>query len=197
MKVLFLVRHAAYPRLGEFLAGRTDRVTLSADGQVQSLRLARRLAAEPVVSVRSSPRARALQTAEPIARTAGLHIEAVSDIDEIDAGEWTGRRFDELERDSRWRAWNAERGTSRIPGGESMGEVQDRVVRFIDRVRRTGAQGAHVMISHAEVIRAAMLHFLGLPLRAYSQIAIGPASLSTVVLDDRGIEVLTVNEMAE
>ncbi|MBV9969226.1 MAG: histidine phosphatase family protein [Xanthobacteraceae bacterium] len=196
MKTLFLVRHAAYPRLGEFLAGRTDQVILSAEGRDQCAGLARRLSTEQVVCIQSSPRARALQTAEPIARSAGLPIEPVADIDEIDAGEWTGRDFDELEHDSRWQAWNSERATSRIPGGESMMEVQQRVLRCIERARRTGARGAHVMVTHAEVIRAAMLHFLGLPLRAYSQIEIGPASVSAVLLGDCGIEVLCLNEMA-
>jgi broad specificity phosphatase PhoE len=195
MTMLFLVRHGTHSRFGEFLAGRMEGIVLDKKGHAQSRRLAGRLARERVTDVRSSPRERAWQTAQPIAALAGVIVEIEPDIDEVDAGEWTGQDFGALNKDRRWRTWNAERGTARIPGGESMGEVQARTLRRIDRLCQRRAGGAHVLVSHAEVIKIVILHFLGLPLDAYSRIEIGPGSLSTVILGEWGAKIAGLNEM--
>ncbi len=51
-----------------------------------------------------------------------------------------------------------------------------------------------VTVSHGDVIRAALLFALGMPLDFYSRIEIAFASLSTIRLDGSGIRVVTLNE---
>jgi broad specificity phosphatase PhoE len=195
MTMLFLVRHGTHPRFGQFLAGRMNGIVLNETGRAQGRWLAARLAREQVTDVQSSPRERAWQTAHPIAARAGVTVEIEPDIDEVDAGEWTGQDFGALNMDPRWRTWNAERGTARIPGGESMSEVQARTLRRIDRLCHSGAGGGHVLVSHAEVIKIIILHFLGLPLDACSRLEIGPGSLSTVIIGGWGAKISGLNEM--
>jgi probable phosphoglycerate mutase len=50
------------------------------------------------------------------------------------------------------------------------------------------------VVSHGDVIRAALLFALGMPLDLYARLEIGLASLSTLRLDDSGVRVSAVNE---
>jgi len=190
----FLVRHAVHGLLNQVLVGRMAGVPLEQEGRDQAERLAERLASERITVVQSSPRERARETAEPIAHRAGVPIEIAAAIDEIDVGEWTGRPFAVLNEDSDWNCWNAARGTARPPRGESMSELQRRVVSHLNLVRSLIPDGRVVMVSHAEVIRAAILHYLDLPLDQFARIEIGPATISTVAIGQQGARVIALNE---
>jgi broad specificity phosphatase PhoE len=49
------------------------------------------------------------------------------------------------------------------------------------------------LISHADVIRGALAHCLGMPLDLVLRLEISPASISMVVMDQYGPRVLCVN----
>lgn len=141
--------------------------------------------------VHSSPQLRALQSAAIIAVRCGLAVEIVNAFDEIDMGMWTAASFAELEPDSAWNLWNEERATARPPGGESMAMLQHRVVKHIEEFR--GHESCVVIVSHAEPIRAALMHYLDVPLGRFGSIAIDPASISTIWLDGARARVSCVN----
>lgn len=190
----FLVRHAAHGLLDRVLVGRTPRIGLSEDGRRQARMLAARLAREELTAVHSSPRERAQETAHPIAAAARTLVTLAPDLDEIDVGEWTGRSFEEIARDPRWRVWNEQRARARTPGGESMREVQERAVRTLDRLAEAHPEGRIAAVSHGDVIRAALLHYLGLDLDAYDRIEVSPAGISTLVVGAWGARILALNE---
>jgi len=190
----FLVRHAAYRQLDRVLVGRLPGVRLAKEGRDQAGRLAERLRHERITAVQSSPRERARETAGPIAEYAALPLEVVSAIDEIDMGEWTGQSFAALNQDLRWKSWNAARSMARPPRGESMLELQQRVVRHLDDMHSADPDGRIVVVSHAEAIRAAILYYLGLPLDEFARIEVGPATISTIALDRHGGKVVGLNE---
>ncbi|HEX5775602.1 MAG TPA: histidine phosphatase family protein, partial [Caulobacteraceae bacterium] len=125
---VFLVRHAAHDRLGRVLCGRMAGVTLGDEGLAEAERVAGRLAGEGLAAVYASPLERAVATAQPIARAAGVQLRIDEGLNEIDFGDWNGAAFADLEGDERWAAWNRERRTARPPNGESMGEAKARVV---------------------------------------------------------------------
>ena len=190
----FLIRHAVHELLDKVLVGRAPHVSLSDEGRRQAYRVAVRLARERLTAVYASPRERAQETAQPIADAAGLSVETAPDLDEIEIGGWTGLRFEEVAKDPNWRAWNTVRATSRPPGGESMAEVQSRVIGLLDRLRATQPHGRIAAVSHGDVIRAALLHYLGLSLDGYASIEISPAGISTVAVGDWGAKIITLNE---
>jgi probable phosphoglycerate mutase len=192
----FLVRHAAHDVVDRILVGRGPGVHLGAVGKEQGARLGRRFSTEAVTAVHSSPRERAQETAQFVAEGTGVPIQTIDAIDEIDCGEWTGFSFDQLHDDAQWRWWNEERDVARTPGGESMAQVQQRIVNHLMTQRAQWSDGRIVLVSHADVIKAALLHILGLPLGAYQRIQIDPASISTVVLGNWGSKVLAMNESA-
>ena len=61
-------------------------------------------------------------------------------------------------------------------------------------LRQVHAEGSVVVVSHGDVIRAALLFALGMPLDFYSRIEIAFASLSTIRLDGSGTRVAGLNE---
>lgn len=194
---VFLVRHAAHSLLDRVLCGRMEGVQLSGAGHRQAQSLAHRFARERITSIQSSPCERAIATAQPIAAGSGIELEIVGELDELDAGAWTGQKFSELARDPRWREWNSARRSARPPGGESMAEVQARVLRHLRRMRRESPRGRIVMVTHAEVIRVAVLYSLGLGFDDFARIRIAPASVITLTLSHSGAKpAVTLPEVA-
>ena len=66
--------------------------------------------------------------------------------------------FDDLASQPEWQAWNACRGLARVPGGESMLDVQARAVSAMLRLRAAWPEGEIVIVSHADVIKAILAH---------------------------------------
>lgn len=193
--VVFLVRHAAHGMLGRVLTGRMPGVHLSPAGHCQARRLGAALAGRGIAAVQSSPRERAVETAAAIAEACRCVCEECAALDEIDLGDWTGRAFDELEGDPRWRAWNARRSRVRAPGGESMAEVGARVIGHIRLLARNRPPGPVVLVSHADVIKTAILALSGASLDAVPGLEVAPASVSTlIVTEGRVFRVLCLNE---
>lgn len=191
---ILLVRHAAHAELGQVLSGRTGDSPLSEAGSEQAQALARWLAAGRIDAVQTSPVRRARETALAIAASAGLVAEVAPPLDEIDFGEWSGRRFAELEADPRWAEWNQRRGKAAAPGGEPMLAVQHRVLAHLRRVARDAAGRVVAMVTHADVIRAAVAGVLGLALDHILAFDIDPASITRIGAGQWGERLLTLNE---
>jgi broad specificity phosphatase PhoE len=191
----FLVRHAAHDQVGSVLCGRMTGVNLGSVGREQARRLAVRLENESVASIQSSALERARQTAEPVAARVAQRVELNEGLMEIDFGAWSGRRFDDLERDPGWASWNKARAVSRPPDGETMLEAQARIVGAMERLGRAYPDRAVVLVSHGDVIKAALLYHLGLPIDAFARFDIDAASISTVVVGGWGSKVVRLNEM--
>jgi probable phosphoglycerate mutase len=192
----FLVRHAAHDNVGGYLAGRMEGVRLGAAGQAQALTLAGRMAREPLAAICSSPRERTLETAKPISIACGVEKIAIChELDEIDFGAWSGKTFEELNGDAAWRMWNDQRQSARTPSGETMQAVQQRVVALMDMLRQTTQNKCVALISHADVIKAAVCRVLGLQLGDCFRFDIEPASITTIVYGDWGSKLIRLNEV--
>lgn len=192
---IFLVRHAAHDHVGRTLSGRLPDLALSAEGRAQAAGLARRLSGQAFDLVQSSPVLRARETAEIL--SGGAEVEIVPALEEIDFGEWTGLDFAALDDDPRWRRWNAERGAAQVPGGERMRDAQARIVTHVDAVAEARPGAAVLMVTHCDLIRAAVAHYLGLPLDNLLRFDIEPASVTKLAVGSWGGRVQTLNEVVE
>jgi broad specificity phosphatase PhoE len=181
MTVFHLVRHAANDLAERVLCGRRNDLPLNAHGRRQAEALARRLGVEPIAQVISSPRKRARQTAEPIAAALNLPLVMAAQLDEHDAGIWSGQSFADLARDPRWRLWNERRHEVRPPAGESMAELQTRMLRYLDQLALRFPDDTIVLVTHAEPMRAALLHDRGLPLKDFWCVHVPLAFAATIV----------------
>ena len=197
MTVFFLIRHGAHLLGGETLAGRMPGVHLSPLGQEQADRLADRLSGIPFEEIYCSPMERARETATPLSERTGKPLRVCEGINELNFGDWTGRRLDELRGKPEWTQFNTFRSGSRIPNGETMLEAQARIVSFMKEVRGRHPDGYVALVSHGDVIKSAVAYFMGVPLDLFMRIEIGLASVSVIAVADHGPWILRVNDMGD
>ncbi|HYF51233.1 MAG TPA: histidine phosphatase family protein [Planctomycetota bacterium] len=188
-----LARHGAHLLGGATIAGRSAGVQLSPLGIEQSQQLAERLSHLPIRAIYSSPLERTHSTAEFLARRLELPVQADDSFSEIDFGEWTRRKLDELRPQPLWKQWNAFRSGTRSLNGESMAETQFRIMTRMMRLREQHPNDCIAIFSHGDVIKAAVAYFLGVPLDLFQRIEIGLASASVISIGDYGPRVQCVN----
>jgi probable phosphoglycerate mutase len=194
MTTFLLIRHAAHELVAHSLTGHLRGIHLSAEGQAQAHALAGRLAYLPIAAVYSSPLERAIETAEPLARVLHQEICREEGLIEVDYGEWAGKRFDALSDDKRWQHWNSFRSAAPLPQGGLMLEVQARAVATLVRLQRSHRDQVVAVVGHCDVLKAAVAHFLGVPLDLFQRIEISPASVSVLALHDWGARLLRLND---
>lgn len=179
---VFLIRHGSTPRVGKGLTGWLPGHSLDETGRRQADDLALRLAAAPLAAIYSSPLERATETAAPLARRLGLELRLKEDFGEVRFGSWQGKDFAEIERDSRWNPFNSYRSFTRAPEGEMMLETQARMVRGLLDIAEAHENQTVAVFSHADAIKSALMHFLGIPLDFHQRLEILPASVSVIDL---------------
>lgn len=191
MTRFLFIRHGAHDLLFKRIAGRQPDVHLNEEGRRQAEQLAPRLSRLPIDAIFSGPLERARETAEPVCRALNLPLQIAEEFTEIDPGEWTNRTFEELQNVSGWSDFNTFRSCTTAPGGESMLEVQVRVVR---KLRELSARHQFaVVFSHGDVIRAIVTLVLGMPLDLFLRIEIDPASLTLIEFGENFARVLFLN----
>lgn len=197
MTTFLLIRHAAHDAVEHTLAGHMPGVNLSALGQEQAQRMAERLAQLPIAAICSSPVARAVQTAEILGARLNLPVTCSTGLAEIDFGAWTGQRFEALAPNPDWQRWNSFRSGAPLPSGGLMLEVQARAVAVLAGIRAQQPAGTVAVVSHADVLKALVAHYLGTPLDLLQRIEISPASVSVLALHEWGAQVLRLNDTGE
>jgi broad specificity phosphatase PhoE len=182
--VVLFVRHAEAIWTNKKLPGRLSGIDLSTKGREQAEVLAEALSRLPISEIHSSPLERALQTAEPLAKTLGISIIEDSDLIEADCGDWAGRSFRQVARMRSYKELVGNPVLRRPPGGETIVEVQARMLRFVERVKYSPRGRLVAAFSHADPIKAVVAGLIGLPIELYRRIELGVASVSAFVLHD-------------
>ena len=178
--LVLLVRHGATPTTGKLMPGRAPGLHLSEAGQAQAAAVAERLASVKLDAIYTSPLERARETAAPTAAAAGLVPIEEPGLLEADVGEWTGKTLASLARLKEWRGVHGSPSTFRFPGGESLAELQARVVAVLDRVHAAHPGGTVACFSHSDPIRLGLVFALGAPLDAFGRVVVDTGSISAI-----------------
>ncbi|MGH8928942.1 MAG: histidine phosphatase family protein [Acidimicrobiia bacterium] len=186
MARLVLVRHAPTAETGKTLYGRLPGHPLSEEGRKVAAEMAERLASIKLSAIYTSPLERARETADAIARRQRKPVIPHDGLIEVDYGSWTGRSLKSLYRLKAWRTLVYSPSRARFPGGESLLEAQTRMVTACQEMASRHRSQAVVAVSHADMIKAAVSHYLGQPLDLFNRIAIAPASVTVLDLPDGG-----------
>jgi broad specificity phosphatase PhoE len=190
--IVYLVRHGETNVASSGLYGRNSGVHLNATGKAQAQRVAEYLEEWPVQAIYSSPLERALETAEPLAARKSISVETMDAFNEVDQGDWTGRTWSELHDDPSWRLYNTFRSGTSCPNGEMAVEIQARVVRALHQLL-AGSDRHIVIVSHADVIRAAVAFYAGIPLDLSLRVEISLGSVSTLEVRPDGARIIELN----
>lgn len=165
-------------RRGAFPGGGPDGVPLAASSLVAISALGRLVGRAERVWI--SPCLMACRTAEVL----GLQGEVMAGLSDQRYGAWAGRGFADVERSEpqAMAAWL--RDPEMVPpGGESFTDVFSRVAGFMETAAR--APGHTLALTHAPVVRAAILHVIGAPLSGLRHIDVVPLSLTDFRSDGR------------
>jgi broad specificity phosphatase PhoE len=169
---LCLVRHGEteWSRGGRH-TGTTD-IPLTPMGEKQARALGPLLAGVCPATVFTSPRSRAIRTAELAGLSDVCTVEVLDDLAEWNYGEYEGVTTPEIRKTRPgWTIW-----TSDPPGGETAAQVGARADRALDRIRAALEAGPVVAVGHGHFSRVLAARWLGLPVAGGALFVLGPAS---------------------
>jgi probable phosphomutase (TIGR03848 family) len=193
--LLLLVRHGSTDLTAKQLVGRTRGVHLNAAGRKQADDLVQRLEGVPIEAVYSSPLERAVETATPLAKRRGLDVLTDENFNEVDYGEWAGQEYKVLRRTELWRRVQQRPADARFPGGEAVREAQGRMIAGIEALALARPGQTVAVVSHADMIKAAIAHLLGLHLDMFQRLQVAPASVSGALLGTAGPALVAFNDV--
>ena len=202
MPTLLLVRHGEtdWNRSGQIMGEQP--IPLNQRGEGETKRLADLLRSRSIGAIYSSPVVRAQQTAEILASALQLPVRVDRGLTEINVGEWVGRFWRELTDDLVRKKFYSNPQDTRPPGGETLREVQTRAVSLVERAMAEAAHegkenGALLFVSHADVVRGIIAHYLRWDLQTIRQVRIDHASLTALNVTDGLADLLFLNHKAD
>ena len=181
---LFLIRHGQVEpvRRGTYYGG--IEVPLSNIGELEARRAAAFMADQSLDYMFSSPLSRARYGAEQVllGRDASMPWIQEDSFREIDRGSWVGLTPEELEKQQPGQrdAHLQDLESGREHGGESLGDLRNRVLSGLEKIHAVGAGKSVALVSHMFPTRAILAHAMGLGLEHWDQIKIPTASISLV-----------------
>jgi broad specificity phosphatase PhoE len=180
---LLLIRHASTDAVRR-AAFPVDE-PLDDAGRVAAAALAGRLGRGEALS---SPARRALETAAE----AGLEAVVDPGLRECDFGSWSGRTLADVhaEDPDGTSAWMTD-PASRPHGGESLDDLLARVGRWLDG--QSGQPGRAIAVTHAGVVKAAVVYALGAPAAAFWRVDVSPLAVTELHAHDGRWTVARVN----
>ena len=197
MTKVILVRHGEteWNRLRRIQGGNSD-TQLNQRGRKQAASLALRLKQEEIQAIYSSPLQRAQDTARVIAGYHQLAVEVEPSLREIEVGELEGVSIAEVGKHLSQLLIRYSQGEElpRIPGGESLTEVQQRVWDTIQRLVGRHGDGVLVVVSHYFSILTAVCSVLNLPLFQIDRLRLNSGSISILTFDEQATRLTLFND---
>jgi broad specificity phosphatase PhoE len=197
MTLLLLIRHGEndFVKTGK-MAGRLSGVHLNEKGQKQAEALAEALKDVPIKAIYSSPLERAMETSAPIASARKLEIIQEPDLMDADIGKWQGKSIKIVRLTKVWKIVQSAPSRFRFPEGESFPEIQTRISNVLETIikKHNKPQDIVAVIFHADPIKLAVSHFLGLPLDNFQRLSCDTGSLTAIYAGDSGANLVKLNQ---
>ncbi len=185
---VFLLRHAETDANVEGRSQGWRDVLLNDRGRAQAVLLADRFAGERLAAVVASDATRALDTARPIAERHALSVTVDERLREMHQGDLDGLTDEEMWRDHAdfLRRWRDNAVDVRMPGGETLREVQARMRAAFEALAQGYPDASVLVVSHNLASRALLCHALAAPLDVFRRVHVDVASYAEVEvrLDD-------------
>jgi len=197
MPTLLLIRHGEndYVKTGK-MAGRIPGVHLNERGKKQAEALGEALKDVPIKAIYASPLERAMETVHPIADSHKLKINQEPDLMDTLIGKWQGRSWKILRLTKAWKIVQNAPSRFRFPDGESFPECQMRIVNVLERViqKHNKPQDVIAVVFHADPIKLAVAHFLGMPLDHFQRLSCDTGSLTALHVSESNANLIKLNQ---
>jgi probable phosphoglycerate mutase len=176
------------------LAGRTPGVRLNEHGRKQAKALGKHLAKVKLEAIYASPLERTMETAKAVAKHHDLKVQERSGLLEVDYGHWTGQEIAKLAKKKSWHTIQFYPSGADFPGGETMYQMQTRFVQEVNRLVADHVGQTIALVGHADLIKSAVAHYLGVHFDLFQRIVISTSSITTIAFTPVGPRVISVND---
>jgi phosphoserine phosphatase len=198
--LLYLVRHGATANnlaRPYVLQGRLADPGLAPLGVEQAKAAAEALGDIELAAVYCSPLQRARQTAEIIAQTHGLAVQAVPRLTEADVGHWEGLDWDTImARDPEaYEAFMSDPGAHPYLGGESFDDVHQRCGPALDELLDRHPGQTIAAACHNVVNRTLLAGWLGLSIGKARDLRQANGGINLIRRRDGMTQVVTLNSI--
>jgi probable phosphoglycerate mutase len=195
---ILLVRHGEtdWNRIHRF-QGRSD-LPLNQKGREQAHALALGLKDQSLAAIYSSPLARTIETARlikafhpsvPLYEEEGLVEMNLGEFEGMEAGHWVVEHADFV------KTWREKPASVRMPGGESLLEVQTRAIRTLqDIAKRYPMESTLLLCSHNFVNLTLLCYALKIPLDRFRDVRQEPAALNVLFMEGERLVAEVVND---
>jgi len=152
-------------------------------GIAQARQAAESLGLASPAALYASPSLRTKMTADILSLP---HPELLTSFDdclrERHFGIWEGLYFNEIERDfaPEYQEWKRDQASFKPEGGESVYNLADRVVPFVHDVVARHRGEVVIVVAHVGPIRVLVAEAMGVPIGAYRQLCVDPASITVI-----------------
>lgn len=197
MTTILLIRHALNDYVSQKkLAGWLPGIHLNEKGRAQAEALAASLGEFKVTGLYASPLERAVETAAPIGERQGLEVVERPGLGEVRYGRWQGRTLKSLRKLKSWSIIQHTPSLASFPEGESFPQAQARIVAELEVLRKQHSSKNDVIacVSHSDIIKLAIAHFLGLPLDLFQRLTVSPASVSMLSVGKAHSRLVVLND---
>lgn len=193
---LILVRHGETQRNREGLIQGISDLPLNEKGRKQAEALGRALAKERIDAIYSSPLKRALETARAIARFHRLGVRKDEGLREMDVGELDGLSYSELmaRYPEFMKKWMEDVSELKMPGGEYIYQLQERVWASIQRMVARHPQEVVVAATHNFAIQSIICKTLDAKLDNFRRVRQDVGAFSVLEFGETGPLLLSLNE---
>jgi probable phosphoglycerate mutase len=195
MPLFLLIRHGEndFSKKGIF-AGRLPGIHLNERGRTQAGDLGKALAEVPFKAIYSSPLERAIETAAPIAEAHNLDVVQELGLLEADNGKWQGKSIRRMALTKYWRVVQNAPSRAGHPGGETFQQLQTRIVTTLDQIcARHRPRDIIACVFHADPIKLAVAHYIGLPLDHFQRLGCDTGSVTVLAVHEMSAHLLWLN----
>ncbi len=174
-----------------------EEIGLNETGRFQALALKEGLSRFPLDAVYSSPVLRAKETATILTEERDLEPVFDERLVEVNYGEWVGKTFTEVKETPGFIPYFQRLETPVAPGGETLFQVRDRAMSFIQQMKLAHPDHTLLVVSHADWIKCLLMEILGISFANIWRFRIDNVSVSLYETEENLDRVICINQRGD
>ena len=180
--LIYMIRHGRTDWNDQRRIMGREQVPLNTEGREMVEAVAGRLAGEGISAVYTGTLARTVETAEILAAAWGAILINEPRLDESAYEGWVGKKYTELKGDPDFDLYGTRPTSSNFSSGEGMTGIQERALEAVARIAEEAHGAKTALVSHADVIKPVITHYLGMDLDTMHRLAVANASVTLLDL---------------
>ena len=180
--LIYMIRHGRTDWNDQRRIMGREPVALNERGREMVEAAAGHLAGEGIAAIYSGTLERTRETSRILAEAWEVDMILEPRLDESAYERWVGRRYGELKGDRDFDLYGTRPTESDFSRGEGMRDIQSRALAVIERISEEARGEKAALVSHADVIKPVITHYLGMDLDAMHRLAVANASITLLDL---------------